>query len=78
MAILQFPKKEPHMVKAMLKRILLVNGHKASSLNDLVHSAASQEATNANNGGIDEQLNFLLNTCGWHPQNIINELEIQA
>ena len=78
MAILQFPKKEPHMVRAELKTIFLKNGIEASSLDELVHTAASQQATNANNGGLDEQLNFLLHTCEFTPQDILNSLEIQS
>lgn len=77
MTILQFPNKEPHMVKAELKAIFLKNGIECSSLDDTVHNEASQQATNANNGGLDEQLNFLM-VHGWTPQDILNALEIQA
>jgi hypothetical protein len=58
--------------------ILLKNGIESSSLDELIHTAASQQATNANNGGLDEQLNFLLHTCEFTPQDILNALEIQA
>ena len=58
--------------KTELKTILLKNGYEASSLDDIVHDAASQQGSNANNGGIDEQIDFLLNICGWTPQDIIN------
>ena len=78
MTILQFPNKEPHMVKAELKAIFLKNGIECSSLDDTVHNEASQQATNANNGGLDEQLNFLLHTCEFTPQDILNSLEIQS
>jgi len=77
MAILQFPKKELHMIHAELKTIFQKNGIECSSLDELVHTAASQQATNANNGGIDVQLNFLLNTCELTPQDILNALEIK-
>ena len=77
MAILQFPKKEPHRARAELKRILMEKGLEASSLDNTVYDAASVLATNANNGGIEEQINFLYNTCSWTPQDIINVLEIQ-
>lgn len=73
---MQFPNKEPHMVKAELKAILLKNGLESASLDDLVHDAASSLATDANNGAIDEQLNFLLTTCGWSPQDIIDRVGI--
>ena len=77
--ILQFPKKESQgMIKAELKWILQKNGIEASSLDETVHAAASVLATNANNGGIEEQINFLYDTCGWTPQDIINALEIRA
>jgi hypothetical protein len=78
MAILQFPKKEPHMIIAELKTIFQKNGIESSSLDETVHDAASQMATNANNGGLEEQINFLYHTCEWTPQDIINALEIQA
>jgi len=60
-----------------LKTIFQKNGIECSSLDELVHTAASQQATNANNGGIDVQLNFLLNTCELTPQDILNALEIK-
>jgi hypothetical protein len=77
MAILQFPKKEPFMVKAKLKEILLKNGIESASMDEIVHNEASQQASSANNEGIDGQINFLMEH-GWTPQNIINALEIQA
>jgi hypothetical protein len=66
------------MTKTGLKEILLKNGIEASSLDETVHAAASKQATNANNGGIDDQIDYLLNTCEWAPQDILNALEIQA
>jgi hypothetical protein len=78
MDILKFPKKEPHMVKAELKETLQKNGIEASSLDDIVHDAASSKASDANNGGTEGQIDFLLNTCGWTPQDILNALEIQS
>ena len=65
------------MVKAELKQILLKNGIEASSLDETVHNEASQQASAANNEGIDGQLDFLMGH-GWTPQDIINALEIQA
>lgn len=73
---MQFPKKEPHMVRAELKEILLKNGLEAASLDDITHDAASSLATNANNEGVDGQLEFLLTTCGWSPQDIIDRIGI--
>ena len=63
--------------KTELKTILLKNGYEASSLDDLVHDACAQQASNANNEGIDGQINFLLDTCRWTPQDILNALETQ-
>jgi hypothetical protein len=64
--------------KNELKERLLKAGIESSLLDDTVHDAASQQASNANNGGLDSQVDFLLDTCGWTPQNILNALEIQA
>lgn len=74
---MQFPKKEPHMIKAELKTIFLKEGIEASSLDDIIHDAASKQATDANNGGIEGQINYLLDTCEWTPQNILDALEIK-
>ena len=43
-------------------------------LDDTVHDAASQLASNANNEGIDGQLNFLMDTCGWSSEDILNKI----
>ena len=62
------------MTKQELKDFLLKNGIEASHLDDIVHDAASQLATNANNEGIDGQLNFLMDTCGWSSEDITNSI----
>jgi len=56
---------------------LLKAGIESSSLDDIVHDAASQEASNANNGGLDDQINFLIDECGWTSKDILNALEIK-
>jgi len=61
--------------KFQLKEWLLKEGFEASSLDDLVHDAANIQATDANNGGLDAQLDFLLDTCGWSIENVQNNLK---
>jgi len=43
-------------------------------LGDLVHYAASHMASAANNGGVDDQVDFLIDTCGWTIENIYTYL----
>ena len=74
---MQFPKKEPHMFKAELLKILEKNGIESSSLDEIVHNAASEQASSANNEGLDGQIDYLLNTHGWTPQNILDALEVK-
>ena len=51
--------------RAQLKAWLLKEGYEASSLDEVVHLAADGAASDANNGGLDAQLDFLLDKCGW-------------
>jgi hypothetical protein len=66
-----------NLKRAELKKILFNNGIESSSLDETVHDAASCMASEANNGGIDGQLAFLLDTCNWNPQDILKALEIK-
>ena len=59
-----------------LKTTLLSKGVNAEMLYDVIHDAASKLATNANDGGLDSQLDFLFNTCGWHDQDVLDILAI--
>ena len=43
---------------------------KEGELDDIVHDAASQMASNANNGGVDEQIEFLTVIGGWTEEDI--------
>jgi len=43
---------------------------KEGELDDIVHDAASQMASNANNGGVDEQIEFLTVISGWTEEDI--------
>lgn len=60
--------------KSELKKALFNKGIEAANLDDLVHDAASELATAANNNDIDGQLDFLLETCGWSPEDILNKV----
>lgn len=44
----------------------------ADDLDEIVHDAASALASNANNGGKESQLEFLVTTCGWSEKEIIS------
>lgn len=44
-------------------------------LDELVHDTASRLATDANNGGWQSQVEFLLNNYGGTPEDIINYLK---
>ncbi len=39
---------------------------KPENLDDVVHDTASNLATNANNGGLENQIEFLVNQLGTH------------
>jgi hypothetical protein len=41
-------------------------------LDSIVHDAASQMASAANNDGVEGQLDFLIDTCGWTEEDILN------
>lgn len=60
--------------KNELKKALFDKGIEAANLDDLVHEAAEELASGANNNGIDGQLDFLLETCGWSPEDILNKV----
>jgi hypothetical protein len=61
------------MTRSELKIALEKKGVESALLDDIVHDAASRLASNANNEGIDGQLDFLLNTCGWTEEEVLNE-----
>lgn len=58
-----------------LKMRLEEKGIESSSLDDLVHDAASKAASDANNGGLESQLTFLTDTLDWTEEDIISMLE---
>jgi CO dehydrogenase/acetyl-CoA synthase epsilon subunit len=60
--------------KSELKKFLFEKGIECSDLVDIVHDAASSLASDANNEGIDGQINFLMDTCGWTTEDIINKI----
>jgi hypothetical protein len=62
------------MTKAEFRVELVKKGIESSLLDDIVHEAASSLASNANNGGIDGQIDFLIDTCGWSHEDILNRL----
>lgn len=57
-----------------LKNQLQTLGVSSESLDDAIHQAASQLASNANNDGLGNQLDFLTTTCGWSDQNVLDAL----
>ena len=50
----------------------------ADDLDDLVITAAERLASNTNNDGRKAQLDFLITTCGWTEQEILNELNFEV
>jgi hypothetical protein len=64
-------KKETDMNKQELKAALLKKGIESVHLDDLTHDAASQMASAANNDGVEGQIDFLIETCGWTPEMIL-------
>ncbi len=46
-------------------------------IDDLVHEAASREATRVNNEGTKAQLRFL-ESCGWDDEDVLQHLEEAA
>ena len=63
------------MTKTQLKEVLREKGYECAHLDDVVHDAASTLASNTNNGGIDSQIDFLIDTCDLSPESIINKIE---
>jgi hypothetical protein len=59
------------MTKSELKKQLMEKGIESSLLDDTCHEAASSLASNANNGGLDSQIDFLIDTCEWSPKDIL-------
>lgn len=43
-------------------------------LDDTTHDAASILASEANNGGLEAQVDFLMDKCGWSAEDIIKEV----
>jgi hypothetical protein len=58
-----------------LKEKLLKAGIEASHLDELVHEVASEQASNVNNGGIDSQIDYLLQ-AGWSEKDILERLDV--
>lgn len=58
----------------MVTRVLLAAAFEAADLDELVHDMKSQEASNINNGGIDEQIDYLLGS-GWTLDGIWDALD---
>lgn len=58
-----------------LKEEVLKRGYKDFNLDDLVHDAASEIASAVNNGGMEEQLRFLLEH-DWTPEDVLGRLRL--
>lgn len=48
---------------------------KSDQLDDIVTDAGLTLASNANNGGVSEQVRFLTSVCDWSTEEILNELK---
>lgn len=59
------------MNNSELKNALQEEGIESVHLDDIVHDAASTQASNANNGGFDSQIEYLINT-GWTHDEILS------
>ena len=59
-------------LEALLKA-LSENGIEPHHLDDVVHDAASTMASNANNGGLNAQIQFLTTSIGWSYDEILKE-----
>lgn len=46
-----------------------------SDLDSIVHDAASQLGSDANNGGLDAQLYFLTDVCKWTDEDILKAVD---
>lgn len=57
-------------LKKKLKKEIISRGVE-DHLDGCVHDAASQLASAANNGGIEDQIDFLIDTCGWTAEMIL-------
>jgi hypothetical protein len=64
------------MTTKQLKKKLFNEGIEASSLDSIVDECAHQMADAANQGGIDDQLDFLTETCGKDAKSILTALGI--
>ena len=63
------------MTKQELKQELSTRSENVPAfLDDIVHDAASTLASNANNGGVDAQLDFLMDKCGWDAEDILKQI----
>lgn len=62
------------MTRAQLTAAILTSPASLSSLDDTVHDAASLMASAANNGGLDGQIDFLIDTCGWTAEQILTSI----
>ena len=62
------------MTKNELKEKIQQAGLESAHLDDVVHDATSRLGSDANNGGLDSQLDFLIDTCGHDPENVWEEL----
>lgn len=56
------------------KLMAKIRAIEAEKLDDIVHDAASQMASNANNGGVSKQIEFLIAVAGWTVEEIHNAL----
>jgi hypothetical protein len=63
------------MTMAELKDYLFEQGIGAGTLDDIVHDAASEMASSANNYGLSAQLHFLHVRAGWDADEILTAVK---
>jgi len=63
------------MTKKELQKHLVDHGVESSHLDETCHTTASELASSANNDGLEGQINFLMDTCGWTTENILTSMK---
>lgn len=58
-----------------LKDKIIKQGLGADDLDDIIINAAAELASNSNNGGLDEQIDFLTIICGWSEIDILKAIK---
>jgi len=65
------------MTRMELKEQIMKAGFEAGHLDETVLNAASEAASEANNGGLACQIEYLIGTCGWTEKDIMGSLKAE-